>query len=128
MDPVYVTQTTIAVTIFHKIHYSIEVPKTKQKRIIGFQNIIGLFIILCEYCGSRMSGVCSVLRLVWGPIGHHNLGKGVLPEVTSPEMTSPEITWSEVTSVTWPEMTSEVVVQKANNTMTKTYQRNNQKP
>ena len=44
MDPVYVTQTTIAVTILHKIHYSIEVPKTK-KRIIGFQNIIGFFII-----------------------------------------------------------------------------------
>jgi hypothetical protein len=45
VDPVYVTQTTIAVTIVHKIHYSIEVPKTKQKRIIGFQNIIGFFII-----------------------------------------------------------------------------------
>jgi G:T-mismatch repair DNA endonuclease (very short patch repair protein) len=29
VDPVYVTQTTIAVTILHKIHYSIEVPKTK---------------------------------------------------------------------------------------------------
>jgi hypothetical protein len=27
--PVYVTQTIIAVTILHKIHYSIEVPKTK---------------------------------------------------------------------------------------------------
>jgi hypothetical protein len=45
VDPVYVTQTTIAVTILHKIHYSIEVLKTKTKRIIGFQNIIGLFII-----------------------------------------------------------------------------------
>ena len=31
MDPVYVTQTTIAVTILHTIHYSIEVPKTKTK-------------------------------------------------------------------------------------------------
>ena len=31
MDPVYVTQTTIAVTILHKIHYSIEVPKNKTK-------------------------------------------------------------------------------------------------
>jgi G:T-mismatch repair DNA endonuclease (very short patch repair protein) len=29
VDPVYVTQTTIAVNILHKIHYSIEVPKTK---------------------------------------------------------------------------------------------------
>ena len=29
MDPVYVTQTTIAVTILHKIPYSIKVPKTK---------------------------------------------------------------------------------------------------
>jgi G:T-mismatch repair DNA endonuclease (very short patch repair protein) len=29
VDPVYVTQTTIAVTILHKIHNSIEVPKTK---------------------------------------------------------------------------------------------------
>jgi G:T-mismatch repair DNA endonuclease (very short patch repair protein) len=29
VDPVYVTQTTIAVTILHIIHYSIEVPKTK---------------------------------------------------------------------------------------------------
>ena len=29
MDPVYVTQTTIAVTKLYKIHYSIEVPKTK---------------------------------------------------------------------------------------------------
>jgi G:T-mismatch repair DNA endonuclease (very short patch repair protein) len=29
VDPVYVTQATIAVTILHKIHYSIEVPKTK---------------------------------------------------------------------------------------------------
>ena len=29
MDPVYVTQKTIAVTILHKIHYSIEVLKTK---------------------------------------------------------------------------------------------------
>jgi G:T-mismatch repair DNA endonuclease (very short patch repair protein) len=29
VDPVYVTQTTIALTILHKIHYSIEVPKTK---------------------------------------------------------------------------------------------------
>jgi hypothetical protein len=28
--PEYVTQTTIAVTILHKIHYSIEVPKTKK--------------------------------------------------------------------------------------------------
>jgi len=28
VDPVYVTQTTIAVTILHKIHYSIQVPKT----------------------------------------------------------------------------------------------------
>jgi hypothetical protein len=45
VDPVYVTQTTIAVTIVHKIHYSIEVHKTKQKRIIGFQDIIGFFII-----------------------------------------------------------------------------------
>ena len=45
MDPVYVTQTTIAVTILHKKHYSIEVLKTKTKRIIGFQNIIGFFII-----------------------------------------------------------------------------------
>ena len=42
MDPVYVTQTTIAVTILHKIHYSIEVLKKQKtkKRIIGFQNII----------------------------------------------------------------------------------------
>jgi hypothetical protein len=39
MDPVYVTQTTIAVTILHKIHYSIEDPKAKQ-RIIGVQNIM----------------------------------------------------------------------------------------
>ena len=39
VDPVYVTQTTIAVTILHKIHYSIEVPKAKQ-RIIGVQNIM----------------------------------------------------------------------------------------
>jgi hypothetical protein len=30
VDPVYVTQTTIAVTILHKIHYSIEVPKTNN--------------------------------------------------------------------------------------------------
>ena len=30
VDPVYVTQTTIAVTILHKIHYSIEVPKTNK--------------------------------------------------------------------------------------------------
>jgi G:T-mismatch repair DNA endonuclease (very short patch repair protein) len=29
VDPVFVTQTTIAVTILHEIHYSIEVPKTK---------------------------------------------------------------------------------------------------
>jgi G:T-mismatch repair DNA endonuclease (very short patch repair protein) len=29
VDPVYVTQTAIAVTILHKIHYSIKVPKTK---------------------------------------------------------------------------------------------------
>jgi G:T-mismatch repair DNA endonuclease (very short patch repair protein) len=29
VNPVYVTQKTIAVTILHKIHYSIEVPKTK---------------------------------------------------------------------------------------------------
>ena len=29
VDPVYVTQKTIAVTILHKIHYSIEVLKTK---------------------------------------------------------------------------------------------------
>ena len=29
MNPVYVTQTTPAVTILHKIHYTIEVPKTK---------------------------------------------------------------------------------------------------
>jgi hypothetical protein len=29
VDPGYVTQTTIAVTLLHKIHYSIEVPKTK---------------------------------------------------------------------------------------------------
>jgi len=28
VDPIYVTQTTIAVTMLHKIHYSIEVPKT----------------------------------------------------------------------------------------------------
>jgi hypothetical protein len=46
VDPVYVTQTTIAVTIVHKIHYSIEVHKTKQKRIIGFQDIIG-FMVKC---------------------------------------------------------------------------------
>jgi hypothetical protein len=45
VDLVYVTQTTTAVTILHKIHYSIEVPKTKQKRIIGFQNIIGNILI-----------------------------------------------------------------------------------
>jgi hypothetical protein len=47
MDPVYVTQTTIAVTILHKIHYSIEVLKKQKtkKRIIGFQNIIWFFII-----------------------------------------------------------------------------------
>jgi hypothetical protein len=48
VDPVYVTQTTIAVTILHRIHYSIDVPKTK-KRIIGFQNIIGFFIITLGY-------------------------------------------------------------------------------
>ena len=43
------TQKTIAVTILHKMHYSIEVLKTNiKKRIIGFQNIIGFFIItLC---------------------------------------------------------------------------------
>jgi hypothetical protein len=29
VDPVYVSQTTIAVTILHKIHHSIEVRKTK---------------------------------------------------------------------------------------------------
>jgi G:T-mismatch repair DNA endonuclease (very short patch repair protein) len=29
VDPVFVTQTIIAVTILHEIHYSIEVPKTK---------------------------------------------------------------------------------------------------
>jgi G:T-mismatch repair DNA endonuclease (very short patch repair protein) len=29
VDPVYVSQITIAVTILHKIHYSIELPKTK---------------------------------------------------------------------------------------------------
>jgi G:T-mismatch repair DNA endonuclease (very short patch repair protein) len=29
VDPVYVKQIKIAVTILHKIHYSIEVPKTK---------------------------------------------------------------------------------------------------
>jgi hypothetical protein len=29
VDPVFVTQTTIAVTILHEIHYSIEVSKTK---------------------------------------------------------------------------------------------------
>ena len=40
-------QKTIAVTILHKIHYSIEVLKktTTKTRIIGFQNIIGFFII-----------------------------------------------------------------------------------
>jgi hypothetical protein len=50
VDPVYVTQTIIAVTILHKIHYSIEVLKQNKNknRIIGFQNIIGFFIItLC---------------------------------------------------------------------------------
>ena len=31
VDPVYVTQTTIAVTILHKIHYNIEVLKKKNK-------------------------------------------------------------------------------------------------
>ena len=46
MDPVYVTQTTIAVTILHKIHYCIEVPKAKKNGLFsGFQNIIGFFII-----------------------------------------------------------------------------------
>ena len=55
------TQTTIAVTILHKIHYSIEVPKTK-KRIIGFQNIIGFFINGGDGGGGGgMLGVWSVL-------------------------------------------------------------------
>jgi hypothetical protein len=37
MDPVYVTQTTIAVTILHKIHYSIEVPKANKKGLLAFK-------------------------------------------------------------------------------------------
>ena len=36
--PVYVTQTTIAVTILHKIHYSIiEVSKTKKNGLLVFK-------------------------------------------------------------------------------------------
>ena len=35
--PEYVTQTTIAVTILHKIHYSIEVPKTKKNGLLVFK-------------------------------------------------------------------------------------------
>ena len=35
--PVYVPQSTIAVTILHKIHYSIEVPKTKKNGLLVFK-------------------------------------------------------------------------------------------
>jgi hypothetical protein len=55
VDPVYVTQTTIAVTILHKIHYSIEVPK-KNQPIIGFQNIIEFFIITVSIAAAAYWG------------------------------------------------------------------------
>ena len=35
--PIYVTQTTIALTILHKIHYSIEVPKANKKGLLAFK-------------------------------------------------------------------------------------------
>ena len=48
MDPVYVTQTTIAVTILHKIHHSIEVPKTKTdwivKRYVNYERKISWMV------------------------------------------------------------------------------------
>jgi hypothetical protein len=35
--PVYVTQTTIAVTKLHKINYSIEVPKSNKNGLLVFK-------------------------------------------------------------------------------------------
>jgi hypothetical protein len=78
------------VTIVHKIHYSIEVPKTKQKRIIGFQNIIVFFFIILWVLRWRVLLLLLWLRwwwwrshgrglittwLYWGIVGHHHLGK-----------------------------------------------------
>ena len=79
----------LAVTILHKIHYSIEIrEKKKPKRIIGFQNIIGFFIITLWELRRRwwwwwrrwwwwqrhVRGLISTW-LFWGPVGHHNLRK-----------------------------------------------------
>jgi hypothetical protein len=51
------------VTILHRIHYSIEVPKRK-KRIIGFQNIIGFFIITLGYKAAAAAHDRTVLSTV----------------------------------------------------------------
>jgi hypothetical protein len=80
VDPACVSQTTIAVTILHNIHYSIEVPKTK-KRIIGFQNILGFFIIThivlqpwwWWWWRRHVRGFVSTW-LFWRSVDHHNLG------------------------------------------------------
>ena len=47
------TQTTIAVTILHEIHYSIEVPKTKQNGLLVSNRVLQHY---SEYCGGSGGG------------------------------------------------------------------------
>ena len=74
VGPVYVTQTTTAVTIWHNIYYSIKISKAKQW-IIGFQNKIGVFIITLWVLRQPHVRCLISTWLVWGIVGHHHLGE-----------------------------------------------------
>jgi len=98
------------------MHYSIKVPKTK-KRIIGFQNIIGFFIITLWVLQRwwwwwwHVRGLVSTW-LFWGPVDHHNLGKVCYRKWRHQKWRHqmwPEVTWPKVTLVTWPKVTSHEV-------------------
>ena len=55
------TQTTIAVTILHKIHYSIEVPKTKTKTDYWFSKYNR---VLHHYSVSIATAAAAVVAVV----------------------------------------------------------------
>ena len=88
MDPVYVV-----VTILHKIHYSIEVPKTK-KRIIGFQNIIGFFIITLWVLLLLLCATGS--DVITGSDVSHVTGSGAITESDASHVTGSDVTGSDV--------------------------------
>ena len=104
MDPVYVTQTTIAVTILHTIHYSIEVPKTKKQKKTDYW-FSKYNRVLHHYSVSIAAAACYGFDQYFGCF--ENLQSIIIWErcatgsdVTEKDVTGKDVTGSDVSQVT----------------------------